>query len=100
MIRSIKEIEKAPEFKRLVTSRWVMATILTLLVFITYYGFIIMVGVARDTMALRVGPVTTLGIPVAVLVIVISFILTLVYVVWANARYDRLVATINEKLEE
>jgi len=99
VIRSVKEIEEAPEFKRLVTSRWVMAGILTLLVFVTYYGFVIMVGVARDTLSTKIGVATTLGIPLAVLVIVVSFVLTLVYVLWANARYDRIVATLNEKLE-
>lgn len=99
MVSSVKDIEKSPEFSNLVSKRWVTATILTLLVFITYYGFIIMVGVSKATLARKIGAATTLGIPLAVLVIVISFILTLIYVTWANNKYDRIVSSINEKLE-
>ncbi|MEW5762988.1 MAG: DUF485 domain-containing protein [Bacillota bacterium] len=96
---SVRDVEQSPEFKKLVTARWMMAIVLTLLVFISYYGFVIMVGVAKPTLAQRVGEVTTLGIPLAVLVIVFSFILTLIYVLWANASYDRMVDSLNKKLE-
>lgn len=99
MVSSVKDIEKSPEFSNLVSKRWVTATILTLLVFIAYYGFIIMVGVSKATLARKIGTATTLGIPLAVLVIVISFILTLIYVTWANNKYDKIVSSINEKLE-
>lgn len=97
MIPNVKTIEKMPEFKDLVVRRWKIASILTILVFITYYGFILIVGLSKETMAQKIGVVTTLGIPVAVAVIVISFFLTLFYVIWANNVYDSLSKSIINK---
>lgn len=92
-----KQIERMPEFKELVTRRWTMAVILTVMVFITYYGFVLVVGMSRTTLSQKIGTVTTLGIPVAIAVIVISFILTVMYVLWANTRYDSMSAQILSK---
>lgn len=97
MIPNAKTIEKMPEFKDLVVRRWKIASILTILVFITYYGFILIVGLSKATLAQKIGVVTTLGIPVAVAVIVISFFLTLFYVIWANNVYDSLSKSIINK---
>ncbi|MEW6447327.1 MAG: DUF485 domain-containing protein [Bacillota bacterium] len=100
MGQSKKPVEESHEFKELVTTRWVVAGTLTLLVFITYYGFILMVGLSRETLARKIGEATTLGIPLAVLVIVISFLLTLVYIVWANTGYDKRVAALTRMLDK
>lgn len=97
MIPNIRTIEKMPEFRDLVVRRWTVASILTALVFITYYGFILVVGLSKATLAQKIGVVTTLGIPVAVAVIVISFFLTLFYVIWANNVYDSLSKSIINK---
>lgn len=94
---SSENIESMPEFKNLVTQRWTVAIILTILVFINYYGFVLVVGMSKATLAQKIGPVTTLGIPVAIAVIVISFILTALYVVWANTKYDIMVWSILKK---
>ena len=94
MSTPIEKIDQTPEFKALVTRRWTVALVLTFFTFITYYGFIITVGVSKATMSIKIGTVTTLGIPVAVGVIVISFILTLIYVLWANKTYDSMVSSI------
>lgn len=95
----LQRIDQRPEFKELVSRRWTVAIILTALIFITYYGFVITIGVSKATMALKVGSVTTLGIPAAVAVIIISFILTVVYVVWANRKYDRMASSILKKVK-
>ncbi|MEW6276583.1 MAG: DUF485 domain-containing protein [Bacillota bacterium] len=100
MASSGREIENSPEFKSLVVGRWAVAVILTIVVFITYYGFILMVGYAKPTLAQKIGTATTLGIPLAVLVIVIGFIVTLVYVLWANSKYDQIVYSLKRKLKE
>lgn len=99
MSSSYKNIDKLPEFKTLVNRRWLVATILTILVFITYYGFVLVIGLSKPTLAKKIGEVTTLGIPVAVAVIVISFLLTLYYVIWANSSYDSMASSIINKIE-
>ena len=99
MSLDLKNIDQTKEFKQLVTHRWTIAIILTALVFITYYGFILVVGISKATMAQKIGVVTTLGIPVAIAVIIISFFLTAFYVIWANSIYDSLAASILKKVK-
>ncbi|MEW6727433.1 DUF485 domain-containing protein [Desulforudis sp. 1088] len=100
MDRDEQRIEDLPEFKSLVVARWTVASILTLLVFVSYYGFILLVGYSKETIARKIGDATTLGIPMVVLVIVISFVLTLVYVLWANSSYDSRVTALRQSLED
>jgi len=62
--------------------------ILTIALFILYYGFILLVATNRSLLATRVGESTTLGILVGVGVLLFAWVLTAVYVVWANRFYD------------
>jgi uncharacterized membrane protein (DUF485 family) len=86
--KTVHEIIESPDFKQLVTKRWTVSSILLVLLFVTYYGYVVLVGTNRELLAQKVGEVTTLGIPVGVAVIVIAFVLTAYYVVWANSSYD------------
>jgi uncharacterized membrane protein (DUF485 family) len=86
--KSVAEIIESPDFKRLVSLRWTVSMVLLTLLFITYYGYILLIPYAPDFMKSKIGEVTTMAIPLGVGVIVIAFILTAVYVVWANSSYD------------
>lgn len=97
---TIKEIGESLEFKKLVATRWQVATILTILQFIAYYGFILLVAYAKPSMAMKIGNVTTLAIILGMLVIVVTFFLTLIYVLWANKTYDSIVESITKKIEK
>jgi uncharacterized membrane protein (DUF485 family) len=61
---------------------------LTACLFAVYYGFILLVGLNRPLLATRIGDATTLGIPLGMAVIVAAWVLTAVYVLWANRRWD------------
>ena len=61
---------------------------LTIALFILYYGFILLVATNRSLLATRVGESTTLGILAGVGVLLFAWVLTAVYVVWANRFYD------------
>jgi uncharacterized membrane protein (DUF485 family) len=86
--KSVHEIIESPDFKKLVSTRWTVSIVLLILLFVTYYGYVIVVGTSRETLAAKIGEYTTLGIPVGVAVIVIAFILTAYYIYWANKKYD------------
>jgi uncharacterized membrane protein (DUF485 family) len=86
--RTAQEVLDSPEFKRLVRKRWLVSGVLLALLFTTYYGYILIVGLDKAFLAQKIGVVTTLGIPLGVGVIVFSFILTAIYVHWANTKYD------------
>ncbi len=89
---------ESPELKHLVVRRWTVSLTLLAILFIVYYGYILMVK--TDLMSMRIGTVITLAIPVGVLVILAAFSLTAFYVWWANKSYDPEVARLKEKAKE
>jgi uncharacterized membrane protein (DUF485 family) len=93
-----QELLSSEEFKDLVARRWRVSLMLTIALFLIYYGFILLVALNRALLATRVGEVTTLGIVIGVAVLVFSWVLTAVYVVWANRRYDPQVERLRERL--
>ena len=87
-----RELLASPEFRRLVEDRWKISLILTALLFVLYYGYILLIAVDRAFVSQRIGASTTLGIPLGAAVIIGAWILTAAYVIWANRRYDAEVA--------
>ena len=68
--------------------RWRVAMALTAAMVAMYFGFILLIAYARPLLARRIAPGLSLGILLGALVIVSSWMLTWVYVRWANTRYD------------
>lgn len=86
-------------FKRLVSHRWRVSLVLTALLFVLYYGYILLIAVNKPFMAQRLGGVTPIGVPLGVAVIFGSWLLTAIYIVWANRSYDPEVARLRDELE-
>ena len=79
----------SPDFHRLIRRRWRVSLVLTALLFVLYYGYIVLIAANRTWLAQRLGSGTmTVGIPVGAAVIVLSWVLTATYIVWANRHYD------------
>lgn len=53
-----------------------------------YFGFLLLVAYQKALLATLAAPGLSLGVLFGVFVIVVAFVLTGVYVVWANRRYD------------
>ena len=85
--QSAQQIVESKEFKHLVSRRWKVSMILLTLLFVSYYGYIVLVATNKEFVSQRIGEVTTLAIPLGVGAIVIGWVLTAVYVVWANKSY-------------
>jgi len=64
---------------------------LTLLMLIIYFGFILLVAFNKEFLAGKIGEYITIGLPIGIGVIVFAWLLTGVYIWWANNKYDRLV---------
>ena len=91
----VKRIQANPKFTELVSQRRSFGWLLSIIMLGIYYGFIMVVAFNPALLATKIGAgVTTLGIPVGIAVILSAFILTGIYVVRANGRYDRLIADI------
>lgn len=99
MRASSRRMLDSPEFKQMVSRRWTMSIVLTLALFVTYYGYILLVATDKSLMARRIGEVTTLGIPLGIGVILVSWVLTAVYVLWANRAHDVEVRRLKDKVE-
>ena len=87
-----QRIEGHAHFRELVEKRQRFATILSLIVLVIYVSFILLIAFAPGWLGTPLHPGTsvTRGIPIGVGVILISFILTGVYVWRANSEFDRL----------
>ena len=88
MPKTTHEMLESPDFKKLVRGKWTISIILTLLLFVVYYGYILLVATDKPFLAHKIGQYTTLGIPLGVGVIVAAWVLTAIYVVWANRVHD------------
>jgi uncharacterized membrane protein (DUF485 family) len=73
---------------RLAGRRWRVALTLTAAMLAVYFGFILLIAFARPVLAHLVTPGLTLGILLGVLVILSAWLLTWIYVRWANDHYD------------
>jgi uncharacterized membrane protein (DUF485 family) len=98
--KSAHEILEDPDFKQLYSKRMSIAWTLTFLELILFYGFVWLVSYDKPFLAQKMseGSVTTKGIPIAVGTIFFSWILTGIYVFWANTTYDGLVKKVKDKI--
>ncbi|EFL51868.1 protein of unknown function DUF485 [Solidesulfovibrio fructosivorans JJ]] len=87
-------------FSALVRKRWSVSLTLTALMLAIYYGFIAILAFRPDLFAARVGAHMTVGIPVGLGVIVVSWLLTGIYVRWANDDYDTAVENFKHAMRE
>lgn len=89
---SVQRIMADPKYRELVSKRSTFAWFLTVLMLILYYGFILLIAYDPTYLGTPIseGSVTTIGLPFGVAVIVISVLLTGIYVRRANTEFDDL----------
>lgn len=98
MAKTAHEIVTSDRFKALVRKRWTVSFILTILLFASYYGIILTIAYGPGFLSQKVGEYTNWGIIFGVGGILIAWILTAVYVVWANNVYDKEVDSIKQTM--
>jgi uncharacterized membrane protein (DUF485 family) len=81
----VERIERDPRFRSLAEQRGRLELIITILILVVYFGFILLIAFAPGFLGTPfAGSVITHGIPIGISVIVSAFILTGIYVVRAN----------------
>ncbi|CAM3877972.1 MULTISPECIES: DUF485 domain-containing protein [Rahnella] len=90
-----------PRFRELVQKRSRFAWLLSGITLVLYVAFILLIAFDPQWLGtpLYEGATITRGIPVGVGLIVISFVLTGIYVVRANGEFDRLTADIIREVQ-
>lgn len=95
---STRDILADSDFKLLSARKNTISLILTLLEMAIYFGFISLIAFNKPFLGTKISGAITIGIPIAVGTIVLSWILTGIYIRWANTKYDVLVKKVKEKV--
>ena len=86
------------DVEKLVARRWRVGSVLTAVMVIAYFGFILLVAYDKDTTgALIAGDRVSIGIVLGAALIVLAPILIAIYVRWANRSYDPEVEALRKK---
>jgi len=98
----VDAIKNDPNFIKLVTTRSKFAWKLTIAMLVVYFSFILTIAFSPETLGtpLSSDTVTTVGIPVGIIIIIFAFMLTGIYVRRANSEFDDLTTKIKEKAKE
>lgn len=96
----VKDILANPKYHELIQKRGRFAWILSLIVIVVYFGFVLTVAFDPKLLAIKLYGVTTLAIPVGVAIIIMSFILTGIYVKRANGEFDDMVTEIKNSVKK
>lgn len=93
-----EELLKSSLFKEIVRSKNSISLILTVLELIIYFGFVLLVAYNEEFLGEKLYGSITVGIPIGIGVIILSWLLTGIYVLWSNKVYDEKVSKIRENL--
>jgi uncharacterized membrane protein (DUF485 family) len=99
----VTKVRSNPKYQQLIKKRSVFAWTLSAIVCLIYYGFIMIIAFKEKIgnvlgTSLNEGSITTVGIPIGVLVILSAFLLTGIYVWRANTEFDRLTKEIKDEV--
>jgi uncharacterized membrane protein (DUF485 family) len=94
-----KRIQNNPQYQALSKQRDSLGWWLTALVVAVYYGFILVIAYSGELFAIPImaGMTTTWGIPVGFGIILLTIVVTAIYVRKANNEYDRMTKEILDK---
>jgi uncharacterized membrane protein (DUF485 family) len=87
-------------FQKLVRDRTTFSWILTAVMLVSYYTFILVIAFSPHWLGLPIstGSIITWGIPVGILLIILSMVITGVYVLRCNREYDERMSEIISRL--
>jgi len=97
----VDKIKNNPKYHELVSKRSRFAWILSIIMLVIYYAFIMVIAFSPQTLAMKISEasVITIGIPIGILIIISAFLLTGIYVWRANGEFDNLTKQIKEGLK-
>ncbi len=86
----VERIQKNPKFFEFVRMRNNYSYVLSTLMMIVYFGYILLVAFNKQFLGTKVatGAMTSIGIPLGLGVIVFTIIITAIYVRRANSEFD------------
>ncbi|MEA3522553.1 MAG: DUF485 domain-containing protein [Campylobacterota bacterium] len=97
----VDQIKADPNFQKLVSERSKFAWKLTISMLVVYFLFILTIAFNPSALGTPLGDdtVTTVGIPIGIIIIIFAFALTGIYVKRANSEFDDLTQKIKDKVK-
>ena len=97
----VEKIKSLPEYQQLVQERTSLAWKLSAIVLVVYFGYIMLLAFNPEFFTTIIsGSYVSIGFPIGVAIIILSFILTGIYVRKANTDFDKLTAKIKEEVQK
>lgn len=87
------------DYQRLRARKNAVSLTLTAITLVVYFGFLLLIAFGRDILSVKVVGNVTLGIPLGLGVIAVSWLLTGVYVLWANSSHDARIDLLRNQLK-
>jgi uncharacterized membrane protein (DUF485 family) len=87
-----------PSFKELVSARAKLRWTLSAITLVMFFGFILLISVARGALGANIaGSAIPVGLGLALAMIVAVVVLTGIYVLQSNSRFDPLTRALNQE---
>ena len=97
----VERIENNPKYQELVSKKNSFGIKLGIFVLVMFYAYILTIAFNKEVLATKIGEgVTTIAFPIALAILVISFITTLIYVKRANGEFEDLTNDIKEVVKD
>jgi uncharacterized membrane protein (DUF485 family) len=96
---TLEAIKNNPNYQKLVATRTGFGLKLAIIMLVMYYAFILVIAFNKKLLAIKIATVTSIGMPIGIGIIVISFILTGIYTKRANTEFDALSDQVKEDIK-
>lgn len=97
----VNRIENNPKYKELVRKRTNLGIKLGIFVLVMFYAYILTIAFNKEILAVKIGNgLTTIAFPIALAILVISFITTIIYVRKANGEFEDLTNDIKDDVKD
>ena len=98
----VEKIKANPDYQELVKKRTGFSIKLSIAMLVVYFTFILTIAFSPSVLGTPISSdsVTTIGIPIGIVIIIFAFILTGIYTSRANGEFDDLTNKIKNTIKE
>ena len=98
----VERIESNPKYQELVSKRNGFGIKLGIFVLVMFYAYILTIAFNKEVLATKISAdsIITIAFPIALAILVISFITTLIYVKRANGEFEDLTNEIKKDVKD
>ena len=98
----VRKIKENPDYQELISKRSSFSIKLSIAMLVVYFTFILTIAFNPSALGTPLGAdsVTTVGIPVGIVIIIFAFVLTGIYTKRANGEFDDLNNKIKQAIKE